>query len=92
MNEVVEFINRRWEKDSRWLDGNCYWFAHILTSRFPYLEIYYLPVEGHFIAGDGNSFYDWSGLIKLRERPSLLSYLQQEDPSWYARIVRDCIN
>lgn len=91
MDEVVEFIKRRWLLDSHWLDGNCYWFAHILITRFPHLDIYYLPIEGHFVVGDGINFYDWTGLVILEEKPWLFSYIKETDPSWYSHIVRDCI-
>jgi hypothetical protein len=91
MNEIIEFIKRRWQLDSHWLDGNCYWFAHILTTRFTHLDIYYLPIEGHFVAGDGKEFYDWTGLVALAEKPWLFSYIRETEPNWYSRIVRDCI-
>ena len=91
MEEIVEFIKRRWQLDSHWLDGNCYWFAHILTSRFQYLDIYYLPIEGHFVAGDGENFYDWTGLVTLEENPYTLSSIKETEPAWYSRIIRDCV-
>jgi hypothetical protein len=90
--EILDFINRRWTKDANWLTGNCYWFAHILTQRFPQLQIYYLPIEGHFVCGDGcGDFYDWTGAISLKESPLLFSKLKTQDPIWYSRLYRDCI-
>ena len=91
MEEIIEFIKRRWQLDSHWLDGNCYWFAHILTARFQHLNIYYLPIDGHFVAGDGDNFYDWTGLITLQEKPYLFSQLQIDEPNWYSRIIKDCV-
>lgn len=91
MDNVIEFINARWKKDCDWCSGNCYWFAHILSSRFEFLQIYYLPIEGHFIAGDGNNFYDFNGKCLLNEMPYLFSKLKDDDPLWYNRLVRDCI-
>ena len=38
--DILEFINRRFDIDCRWTTGNCYWFAVILTSRFPQMEIW----------------------------------------------------
>lgn len=89
--EVIEFIKRRWQFDSHWIDGNCYWFTYILTSRFPHLDIYYLPIVGHFVAGDCENFYDWTGLVTLTEKPWWFSNLKEIEPNWYARIVRDCV-
>lgn len=89
--KIIEFINKRWKKDCDWQNGNCYWFAHILVSRFPRLNIYYLPIQGHFVAGDNINFYDSTGKVELEEKPYLLSQIEQEDPNWYNRLVRDCI-
>ena len=46
MDEIEEFINRRFKQDCDWLTGNCYYFAATLKIRFPYLEIVYFPVAG----------------------------------------------
>ncbi len=91
MYEILSFIEKRWKKDANWLDGNCYWFAHILKTRFPFLEIYYLPIVGHFICGDDESFYDWTGVVNPEEEPILFNLIAETDPLWYDRIVRDCI-
>lgn len=90
MGDVLSFIKRRFSDDCHWLDGNCYYFALILCSRFQNLNLYYAPIEGHFVAGDGERFYDWRGLYD-NEKPILLSEIQQSDPLWYKILVRDCI-
>lgn len=92
-NEVLEFIHKRWTKDANWLDGNCYWFAHILISRFPYLEMYYLPIRGHFVVKDTryhDRFYDWTGFVELDEMPIRLEAIAEHEPNWYLRLMRDC--
>lgn len=90
-DEVVDFINRRWlDTDAHWLDGNCYWFAQILIMRFPYLRLYYLPVEGYFVAGTPSRYYDASGRNFSKEKPELFSEIQVMDPLWAAQILRDC--
>ena len=91
MDEVLDFINRRWQKDCDWTNGNCYWFAHILTARFPNLEIFYLPISGHFVAGDGFSFYDWTGQVTLTEKAINWRQLEHDDNLWHGRLVRDCV-
>ena len=88
MNKIEEFIKRRWgDTDAHWQDGNCYWFAKILTLRFPYLSIYYLPIVGHFIAGDGKEFYDSLGKVSPQE-----PCIQEKDIDrlLYTRLIRDC--
>ena len=101
-NEVIEFINRRFPEDCYWLNGNCLWFAFILQKRFPNMEIYYLPIEGHFITGLNiiknelqNSniktvYFDWSGVIVPEEEVLSLSQIKKEDELWYKHLIRDC--
>ena len=92
-DQVLEFIERRWrEYPSNWTTGNCYWFAHILCTRFPQLEIFYLPTIGHFVAGDSkqNRFYDWEGIFIPEETPINFAELLYKDPTWYGRLLRDC--
>lgn len=89
--EILEFISRRFKIDANWLNGNCYWFAYILISRFPSLKIYYEPVIGHFVAGDGENFYDWTGEVHYTNLISLYE-IEKEDPLWYGRLIRDCVN
>lgn len=89
---VENFIKQRWQIDSHFLDGNCLWFAIILKIRFPELEIYYLPIQGHFIVGKDNSYYDWTGKMKIEEEPLLLENIKQKDPLWYSHLIRDCFN
>lgn len=91
--EIIDFIKRRFPIDCKWLNGNCYWFALILSNRFP-VDIFYLPKEGHFVAGAHfiNAFYDWSGRVYPEEEPLLLVDIMAEDPVWYNRLMRDCAN
>lgn len=93
MNKIEEFIKRRWQTtDANWCNGNCYWFAIILTTRFTNLSIYYLPVEGHFVAGDNNgTFYDARGKQTLTEKPLLFSDIKKQDSLWYKHLIRDCV-
>ena len=90
-HEVLSFIYRRWVSDSGWLDGNCYWFAYILCTRFPALQIWYEPVEGHFYAGNGKQFYDWTGGCPEVSGAVLFSDIKVNDPVCYARLLRDCV-
>ena len=92
--EVEDFIRRRWRgTEARWDDGNCYWFAVILCSRFSELKIYYIPVPGHFVAGDGTNFFDIYGLIDKRNYGDIipLATIKTKEKNWYSRLYRDCI-
>lgn len=96
-DEVLEFIQRRFIQygDCHWTDGNCYYFAEILHHRFPYLDIVYLAIRGHFMAKCGHMLYDFTGKHYIDEYQDdvilSLNKIQKEDPLWYNRIERDCI-
>lgn len=90
-DEVLEFINRRWkDTDAHWLDRNHYWFALILIMRFPYLKLYYLPVEEHFVAGTPSRYYDIGGRNVSKEKPELFEVIHKMDPLLAARILHNC--
>ena len=36
--QILAFIKRRFSQDCNWIDGNCYYFATILKTRFPELD------------------------------------------------------
>ena len=78
--------------DSNWTDGNCFYFAIILQTRFPDGIIYYDVVQGHFLFEYQGNYYDWDGI----QSPSLSSLVKWEDfyeydASRMERIIRDCI-
>lgn len=93
--EILDFISRRWEGYCNWLDGNCLWFAYILQKRFPQLQIYYLPIEGHFVCGilqeNKMLFFDWRGKIIVEEEPILFESIKKEDINYYNRLIKDCL-
>lgn len=60
---VEEFIRRRFPVDCNWIDGNCYYFAIVLLSRFPTGEIYYDVILGHFLFKYEDQYYDWTGHV-----------------------------
>ena len=55
-NRVLAFIKKRFPEDSHWTDGNCWWFAEILCVRFRG-EIWYNPVDNHFVTKIGRHWY-----------------------------------
>ena len=92
MNDVLNFIHRRFKNDCNWLNGNCYYFAIVLKARFSDGEILYDVIEGHFIFKYQDNYYDWSGIYYPNDNTLMewdnfekYDYLQKE------RIIRDCI-
>lgn len=92
-NEVLEFINRRFNKDCNWINGNCYYFAIILKERFPNAIILYDIIDGHFISQIDNHYYDWTGEIKLNPNNYYIEWdrMDEYDSNVKNRIIRDCI-
>ena len=92
-NTILDFIQRRFPLDNNWTDGNCYWFAIILTSRCPELEIGYDPINGHFVAIDeeGDCYYDYEGYHEINGKIIKWSTLKEMDGNWFRRIARDCV-
>lgn len=89
--EILDFINRRFpENNGNWLYGNCFWFAHILKTRFPSGEIWYEPIIGHFIFKYDDYFYDWRGLF-LQDTSVAFKFNKEYDYSLYDRLVKFCI-
>jgi hypothetical protein len=96
MNEILEFIKKFKFKYSKELvevftSGNCYYFAVILKDRFNG-EIYYLPIENHFVCKIDKDYYDITGFAPMNESPIKWTTYKNEDEKHYNRIVRDCIN
>lgn len=91
--EILEFIFRRFPKDSNWLDGNCYFFAKILEAAFQGV-IYYDPIAGHFLFKQGDYYYDWAGAHQypkeVEEKFENWRYYMYKDPTHYSRVMRDC--
>ena len=95
MDRVEEFIRRRFEEDYNWTTGRCYFFAIILKDVFPGGEIFYDPIEGHFIYRLSGKFYDWTGCREYTKNDIDNFYnwdiLKSWDSLLYKRIERDCI-
>ena len=64
--EILSFIdgfNRYGDQiEDLFLNGYCFYFAIILKNRFPG-QIFYDPVEGHFVTLIGDDFYDITGCV-----------------------------
>lgn len=95
MDRIEEFIRRRFEEDYNWTTGRCYFFATILKDVFPGGEIFYDPVEGHFLYRLSGKFYDWTGYREYTKNDIDNFYnwatLASWDPLLHKRLERDCI-
>jgi len=92
-DEVVDFIEKRFSKDSDWLNGNCYYFALILKTRFPKGKIYYDTIEGHFVLRYEGKYYDWLGEYTPVKRSAVKQWSRMGSVDPYLRdiIKRDCL-
>lgn len=93
---ILDFIARFHGSEDVFLHGCCYWFAQILYSRFEVeygVDIFYEPVEGHFIAKIQQHFYDVRGDVTehYRGRPMYdLWAMRRDDRKMYLRLMRQC--
>ena len=89
-DEVIEFIHRRFPVDCKWLNGNCYYFALILSDRFDG-EIYYQPKDNHFISKIDDRYFDYSGEYKNIDGIIKFEDIISLDENWYKYLIRDCV-
>ena len=92
-DEVLEFINRRFQKDCNWLNGNCYYFALILKDRFPNGRIVYDAIYGHFFFEYKGKCYDHSGELVLPGGAHAVYWdeMDKYDSLVKERVIRDCL-
>lgn len=91
-NEALDFIKRRFKKDCDWTNGNCYYFAIVLKDRFPYGDIFYDVIDGHFLFKYKDKFYDWTGIINPNGYLVKWDEFDKYDSLLKQRIIRDCVN
>ena len=92
LNEVIEFITRRFSIDCNWTSGNCYYFAVILKDRFPEGKLVYEVIDGHFLFDYKGKLYDFNG-EQQREGKCLVDWdtFDDYDSKQKCCIIRDCI-
>ena len=71
--------------------GNCYYFAVILKERFKTGEIFYLPIENHFVWKYDGVLFDIRGEHSTNERAYSWEEYKKIEPLVAKRIKRDCI-
>ena len=98
MDKIEEFINkfRTPETEKVFTQGGCYWFAHILYTRFSMTlmkpEIWYNEVSDHFATMIGDKLYDITGKLK-RTGNKWIKWDEYRtiEPSYSDVVIRDCI-
>lgn len=91
MTDVEEFISHF---NFSYGDGNCFWFAFILFTRFSPVcrcDIMYNPIDNHFATWINGCLYDGTGKISLNEEWITWKEFLLTDPLELRRIYRDCI-
>lgn len=91
MDEIIEFIKRRFPTDCNWTTGNCYYFSLILKDRFPTGAIFYDVIYGHFIFKYKNKYYDWTGEIRPEGYLVEWDKFDEYDSLQKKVIIRDCV-
>lgn len=74
------------------LHGQCYWFAHILVTRFLLSEIAYNPVEGHFAVRIASELYDITGRIENDGHWVDWEEYMETEPLDASRVSEKCID
>lgn len=72
--------------------GCCFWFAHILVSRFLLAEIAYNPVQNHFAARIASDLYDITGRIEDDGHWLDWDEYMAAEPADAGRVCRNCID
>ena len=89
--KILDFIKRRFKTDCNWLNGNCYYFALILSDRFSGGEICYDVIYGHFVFAIGERYYDWTGEVSPKGILVKWSEFDKYDQLVKKRVVNDCL-
>lgn len=92
--EILDFIKHFSGAMETFTSGCCYWFAYILSERFPGAVIEYMPVPGHFIASIGGRLYDVTGdVTEAYENEFRVRWdgMDSYDPEVRRRVERDCV-
>lgn len=91
MNEILDFIKRRFSTDCNWLDGNCFYFSKLLLLRFPEGSVFYDVIQGHFLFKLDNKYYDWTGEVLPKGYLVEWDKFDEYDELQKQVIIRDCV-
>ena len=91
--EILGFIGNFRGSEDVFLNGCCYWFAHILKARFGG-RILYDPIDGHFVCRIGGKCYDVTGETEPACGEGRLIDWETygtKEPRHHERILHDCV-
>lgn len=94
MSDILDFIQQFKEYKSvedAFRYGHCYYFALILQQRFGG-EIFYDPINGHFLFGVDGEYYDITGKAIPAYGTVKWAEMETIDPVWYQRVKKHCVN
>lgn len=91
MEEILDFIKRRFPENCHWLDSNCYYFSVILLYRFPEGTIFYDITNCHFVFKYEENYYDWTGVVCPDGYLVEWEKFDEYDCLQKQVVVRDCI-
>lgn len=91
LNFIYHFSAFGPQVENCFLYGNCYWFAHILETRFSHSSIVYDEVENHFGCKIDDKVYDISGDVTNQYQWVDWQQYNFTEPSNAMRVRRDCI-
>lgn len=92
---ILDFIRqfRDLGAENCFSNGMCYWFAHILRSRFitEHCHIMYSEIDNHFGCEINGIIYDITGVAPAYDWEPWYT-VNYNDPKLAERIKRDCID
>ena len=91
--EQLRFIDRFKKYDTveeNFTQGCCYWFAVILSLRFPESEIMYDEIMNHFGTKIGDAVYDITG--DVTDKFKWVRWADITDEPHRERIIKYCVN
>lgn len=91
MDNVLDFINKRFKQDCNWMNGNCYYMSLILKDRFPNGSIWYDVINGHFVFLYNDKYYDWTGIVEPNGYLVEWNKFDEYDSLQKKVIIRDCL-
>ena len=91
MDNILDFINRRFKQDCNWINGNCYYMSLILKDRFPNGSIWYDVINGHFVFLYNDKYYDWTGIVEPNGYLVEWNKFDEYDSLQKKVIIRDCL-
>lgn len=91
--EILDFIKHFQNEGtiSTFMEGCCYWFAHILKSRFVFGSIVYEPIMCHFLYQLDGICYDITGEVDTSKLHIVDWNTYELNSPFRKKVHKDCI-